>query len=145
MRRAAFLVLLLLAGCARRGDPVRGLLDDTAKAAEKRDASALVSHLTADFRADDGQDRAQVEQTVRGILAGYESLGVKLSEVTIERSPEAARVAFRADLSGAPRGAGLAAILPRSGAWRFDLRVVKERDEWKIASAGWRPLERGGP
>lgn len=145
MRRVLLLALLvLLPACARRGDPVRGLLDAAAKDAEGRDASALAARLTSDFRAAGGEGRAETEQMLKGLFFGYESLSVTLSDVTIERSPEVARVTFRADLAGTPRGGGLAAILPRSATYRFDFRVVREGENWKVAEAAWRPLSGDG-
>lgn len=144
MRRLLALALLLLLGaCAKKGDPVRELIDASVADAEARDADALAARLTQDFRAADGEDRAAMAQTIQRLLFAYERLDVDVTDVTIERAPQVAQVAFRASLSGAPRGGGLEAILPRSGSWRFELRVVEEEGTWKIAQASWRPLEGG--
>jgi hypothetical protein len=145
MRRALLVVLLLATACARRGDPVRSLLDDAVKDAEKKDAESLASRLATDFSAADGEDRAAMELTLRRFFFAYQSVGVKLTDVTIERSPDAAQVAFRADISGAPREGGLASLLPRSASYRFDLRLVREGDRWKVSQAAWRPLSGDGP
>lgn len=128
--------------CGEKGDPVRQTLDQVVAAAQERDAEAVAQHLAPDFQAADGSGRADAQATLRRYLAAYEQLSVRLSDVTIERGPSAARVTFRADVSGTPRKiGGLEGFLPRSSAYRFELRLVPEGERWKIAWASWEPAQ----
>ncbi len=69
---------------------------------------------------------------------------MRLSDVTIERAEGAARVRFRAELSGQPRQAsGLAGLLPSSETYRFDVRLVPDGSRWKVAWASWEPAGAG--
>ena len=55
--RRAFLLLFLCAGylaCRAKGDPVQETLDRVVRAAEKRDASAVVENLSAGYRDAEG-------------------------------------------------------------------------------------------
>ncbi len=133
----------LLAACGEKPDPVRSLLDDIVSAAEKRDAPAIVERLAPDFQAADGTGRADAEATLRGYLAAYERLGVRVSDLKIERAAGAARMRFRADLSGSPRKVGgLEGILPRSSAYRFDLRLAPDgKGRWLVTWAGWEQVQ----
>ena len=142
---AALLLVAVCMGivrCGEKRDPVRETLDRLTQAAEKRDAASAVANLADGFQASDGSGRADAEATLRRYFAAYENLDVKLSDLSIERAPAAARVSFRADLSGAPRKiGGIEGWLPRSSAYRFELRLVPEGDRWKVAWASYSPAE----
>ena len=142
-RRGRFFAALVLAlaagaGCRKSGDPVRESLDDLARAAHRRDAGALFESVTAGFQSAEGSSRADAEALVRRMFAAYEILDVTLSDVSIERSENAARARFRAELSGQPRKiGGLDGLFPRSSVYDFDVRLVPEDGRWKIAWASW--------
>jgi len=131
--------LFLFTGCGGGSDPVRGTIDEIVRAAEKRDASSVMDRLSADFQAADGSGRADAEAMLRRYLAAYESLNVRISDLTIERAAGAARARFRAELSGKPRQiAGLDGWLARTSSYRFDLRLSPDSaGRWLITSAGW--------
>ena len=129
--------------CGEKGDPVRASLDRMVKAAHERDAGAFMDNVAADFSAAEGMNRAEALLTVRRYFAAYAILDVTLRDVTIERAENAARARFTAELSGQPRKiGGLDAILPRSSAWKFELRLVPDGSRWKVAWASWEPAER---
>jgi len=142
---AALLLLAVCIGitrCREKRDPVRETLDRLVQAAEERDSTSVVAYLAQGFQASDGSGRADAEATLRRYFAAYEDLEVKLSDLSIERAPAAARVSFRADLSGAPRKiGGIEGWLPRSSSYRFELRLVPEGNRWKVAWASYSPAE----
>jgi len=131
--------LLLVTACGGGTDPVRGTIDEIVRAAEKRDAPAVMERLSHDFQAADGTGRADIETALRGYFAGYDRLSVRISDLTIERAASAARARFRAELSGTPRQiAGLDGWLPRTGSYRFDLRLSPDvRRRWLVTWAAW--------
>jgi|SRR5215471_15187262 len=138
--RAAALVAIWSFSCSRGGDPVRECLDDLVKATHNRDASAFVDRVAADFQAADGSSRVDAERLVRQYFAGYEILDVTVRDVTIEKAESAARVRFRAELSGQPRKiGGLDSFLPRASSYDFDMRLAPEAGKWKVAWASWTP------
>jgi hypothetical protein len=141
-RRRARVLLAFVLGCAcsKSGDPVRECLDALVSSAHDRDAAAFFDRVSADFQAADGSGRADAEATLRRYFAGYEILDVSIRDVTVEKGEDAARVRFRADLSGQPRKlGGLDAFLPRTSSYDFDLRMVPEGGKWKVAWASWQP------
>jgi hypothetical protein len=135
------LLVASAAGCGEKGDPVRQALDRLKAAAEERDAGGFVSGLAPDFRAEDGTGRAEADATLRRYFAAYQSLDVKTSDVSVERAADAARVRFRAELSGKPRslgGGGLEGLLPARSAYRFDLRLSPGAGgRWLVTWAAW--------
>ena len=137
---AAALSAIWIFSCARGGDPARECLDALVRAAHERDASAFFDRVAADFQAADGSTRADAEALLRRYFAGYEILDVTVSDVTIEKAENAARVRFRAELSGQPRKiGGLDSFLPRTSSYDFDMRLTPEGGKWKVAWAEWNP------
>ena len=141
---AAALSAIGILSCARGGDPARECLDALVQAAHNRDASAFFDRVAADFQAADGSTRADAEALLRRYFAGYEILDVTVSDVNIEKADNAARVRFRAELSGQPRKiGGLDSFLPRTSSYDFDMRLTPEAGKWKVAWAQWSPRSGG--
>jgi hypothetical protein len=134
---------LLAASCGRAPrDPVTECLAGAVAAAEKRDASGVMSRVSEDFRDAEGGGKADAAALVRRYLAAYESLSLALSDVAVERGPASAQAKFKVRMSGRPRAvAGLEGLLPRSSRWSFDVRLEAGPGGWKISSASWSPLE----
>lgn len=148
-RRRMFLSGLALAAaaaalcCGEKGDLVKASLDRIVKAVHHRNAQAFMDNVAVDFSAAEGMTRAEALQTVQRYFAAYAILNVTLRDVTIERAENAARARFTAQLEGQPQKiGGLDGILPRSSAWKFDLRLTPDGSRWKIAWASWEPAER---
>jgi hypothetical protein len=141
LRTAA--ALLLLASCSREPrNPVREVLKRVVASAEARDAGTVVGYLSASFRDAEGGSKADAADLLRRTLAAYESISLSLSDVVIAKGPEAANATFKVGMSGKPRAvAGLEGFLPRTSAWRFELRLELENGSWRITSAAWRRLE----
>jgi len=122
----------------RESDPIRATLDRVVKAARARDSRAVVENLTGNYRDAEGQTSADVAATLRRIFAAYEIIDVRLSDLEIDRAPDAARVTFRADFSGQPsKLGGLDRFVPSTSTYRFEVRLVPEGNRWKVAWASW--------
>lgn len=151
-RRAIGLVLaaILSAGmawsCGPTADPVRASLDAMVKAANARDAGALFERVAANFEAADGSGLADAKASVGRYFAAYEILDVSIRDVQIERAENAARVRLRAQMSGQPRRIrGLEGLFPSSAEYDFDMRLVAENGQWKVAWAQWNPAGAPAP
>jgi hypothetical protein len=140
LRSIATLTLLAFA-CGTPKDPVRAALDGLVRAADARDAGALFDRIAPGFSAADGSGRADARTVVERYFAAYETLDVRLEDVRIERGgPDAARVRFRARMSGQPRKiGGLEGLVPSFADYDFDLRLTNEGGSWKVAWAQWNP------
>lgn len=139
-----FLILpLLVLACRRESDPVRATLDSIVKAANARDAQAVVENLTGDYRDAEGQASTDVAATLRRLFNAYEIIDVRLSDVEIDRAPAAARATFHAEFSGQPRKlGGLDRFFPSASTYRFEVRLVPESNRWKVAWASWEVVRR---
>ncbi len=140
-RIAALVLVAAFLGCAKPADPVQATIDAVVKAANARDADALIQRVAPDFEAGDGTGRNEIEARLKGYFQAYEILHVQVSNVQIERSEAAARVRLRAEMNGQPRSiGGLGGLVPSAAKYDFDLRLVREGKEWKLAFAGWQPV-----
>jgi hypothetical protein len=132
--------LLIVPACGRTSDPVRATLERVREAVERRDVDGISSELADDFQAANGEGRDELAAGLRRILAGYESISIRLSDITTERGTGLAHVTFRAVLAGKPRGIGGAeAFLPRAATYRFDLRLVERDGRYRVTKAAWNP------
>jgi hypothetical protein len=145
MRKAAAsglaVLVVTLAACGAKRDPVLELLADLEKAAEARSAERIEERLAADFRTRDGMPRTEVGPMLRRYFAAYETVNIEVSEVQVEQSEARARMRFRVDFDGHPLQFGpLAGFLPPSAMYRFDLELKRIDGEWRVAEAEWEAL-----
>jgi hypothetical protein len=138
-RLALLLASLALGACGRAGgDPARQTLDDLVAAAEARDADRLAARLSDAFRGPGGMVKAEAIATVRRHVAAYESVGLTLHEVEIERRSGGATARCLVEFSGRAREAfGLGGLLPSAAVYRFELQLADEGGTWRVEQATW--------
>jgi hypothetical protein len=138
MRRAALALLLLSLAC-KKGDPIAATINDVAKAAEDRDAAAVVEQLAANY-ADENGGRREVEETLKRYFFGYRSIDVSIRDLQTFHTGPAAQAKFVVVFAGVPKEiGGLDQLLPSSATYRFDVWLVEEGGKWKITQAQWKP------
>jgi hypothetical protein len=128
----------MLAACGGPRDRVQVLLKDLERAAEHRDAEAVVQHLAPDFRGSGGLVRADVGPLLRRYFAAYEKVNLNVYDITIERGEGTVRARFRVDFDGRPlQFGGLSGFLPPSAMVRFDLGLRLVEGRLMVAEAAW--------
>jgi hypothetical protein len=136
MRFALLIVCLVsLVACGKPEGPdeaVRAVLIAAEKAAETRDVGAAMDLVSKDFRDAEGNDRAQLQQFVRGYFALNPRIELIVHEESVEfPEPNRARLALRIVQVGGRRGLDgerfTIELVDESGAWRL-LRVERTRD-----------------
>jgi hypothetical protein len=130
-------VLSLVACGGTPRDPVERLIDDISKAAESRDATAVGERLSEDFQGEGGVAKAETIAMVRQYLGGYERVNVDVFDL---QRAEAGRVKFRVEFAGKPKEiGGLAALLPSTAVYEFELEFAGEGKDLRVRRASWRP------
>jgi hypothetical protein len=132
-------VLAVLAGCSGGATPeqeVRAVIDSMEAAAEARDVSGVMEHVSPAYRSADGLDRAEAARYLRGYFVANQSIHLLTRIESLEfPAPDEARVQVQVGMAG--RGgqgaAGLSADL-----YDFDVALVREDGEWKVSYADWR-------
>ena len=136
--------LVAATACRGAGDPAADAVRSLARAANHRDASAIVAALAPGFEGSLGMSREDVDAELRRLFAAYASVDVSVSDLSTERYPEFTLARFRIEFRGAARRiGGLEGILPSSARYRFELRLVPEGRQWRVASAHWEEIGSG--
>ena len=143
MRKAALLVLVVAAAWScHRGDPVARRVDAVVAAVEDRDAGDVGKSISYSFKAEDGETKEQVLQTLRQYLFAYQNISVDVQEMKIAHGDDRADADFIANVRGNPKTiGGLDQLVPRWTKLRIHAELQREGSDWKIIAASWERLE----
>lgn len=137
---------VLLIGRLTRTPPtdeelIRALFDDAARAAEEKRVSDAVSGVSERFAAG-GLDRHGVKQLVAFQVLRGEWVSVSVAGARVRLDGDRARANVDAVLARGAKGRPLASLLPgEASAHRFECRLERERDGWRIVEATWRAVD----
>lgn len=125
---------------------IRAALDKAARAAQERKVDGVVELLSPRFRGKAGGETLTRDDVRRGVafeLFRGRWVSVEITGVTAIVEGKHARATVHAVLSRAvDRSKGLASLLPgEAAAHLFQLDLEEEDGEWRLVSAGWRPIE----
>jgi hypothetical protein len=122
-----FVAVILLASCGSRSSDetqVRELIDAVELAAESRDASDVVEHVTASYSDSNGFDRTQLERFLRGYFLANPKIELLVRIETLEFPVEGLGRA-RLHLDAIPSGDHVS----------VDVEFRHEDGDWRIARA----------
>ena len=139
-------VTAMLGGCARSGTPeaqVRAVIAAGEQAAEARDLSSLLEHISAAFLDERGGDRDDLKQTLRGYFVTHQSVAL-LTRIDSVEFPyrDLARVRVTVGTLGR-EAAGATAFELAADVNEIVLELKLEDDEWKVVRAAWQSTRRG--
>jgi uncharacterized membrane protein len=122
-------------------DRIRALFEDAARAAEEKRVGDAVEGVSERFRGG-GLDRRGVKQLVAFHVLRGEWVSVSVAGARIAVSGDVARVNVDAVLArGSGKGKAIAALVPgEATAHRFECRLEREPDGWRVVAAEWRPI-----
>lgn len=140
-RAGLLAALFTLAACSDPDSPeqqVRQLIEQMETAAEARDVSDLVEHLSPEFRDANGMTPEEAARYVRGYFVANQSIHLLTRIEQVEFPlPDEARARVLVGMVGRDADAAgkwdLAADL-----YEFDLTLRREDGEWKATFAKWR-------
>jgi len=131
---------MLAAGCGPAGTPedgIRALVAAAEEAAEARDASALKDLVADDYQDPSGRSASDIRSYVHGWLIAHQSVHLITRVDSIElEGTEQARLAVTVGLLGREAASDSAWDLA-GDVWRFDLRLARDGDDWRVIRAGW--------
>jgi ketosteroid isomerase-like protein len=137
------LVLLVLSACSKETeeDKVKKVVTSVQKAAEEKQISAVLDHISKNYLDPQGNDY----NGIKGLLAFYffrhQKVSVYMPNIDIVVTGATAKALFQAVLTGrGPEGG----VLPEAlGAYNFEVLLKKEDGDWKAASAKWERVGEG--
>lgn len=133
--------VIALAGCADRQTPdqqVRVVLEAVETAAEARDLSGVLEHVSGEFRDGQGAGREELRQAVAAYLLTHPSVHL-VTRVTSIEFPYRDLARVRMDVGSIARESdGGASLGIAADAKEVALELRLEGDEWKVTRAEWR-------
>ncbi len=137
---------VLFAGCSREESPearVRAVIAAGEAAAEARDLSGLLEHVSPAYRDAGGGGPDELKQTLRGYFVMHQSVHL-LTRIESVEFPyrDYARVRLKVGTLG--HGASGATSLDLAAdVHDVVLELQLEDDEWKVVRAAWQSARRG--
>jgi hypothetical protein len=132
--------LALLAGCGDDTSPeqqVRSVIESMELAAEERDVSGLMEHISDNYRDAQGQDRTEASRYARGYFIANQSVHLLTRIESLEfPQPDEARVKLQVGMAG--RGGETGAGGLTADLYNFDVVLVRDGGDWKVSYADWR-------
>lgn len=138
LTRGLCLAVVLLSGCGGSvSDPeaeIRAWIDTAEMAAENRNRRALMAGVADHYADARGNGRDDINDIVRIYMLRQQSIAVisKIDEIVLS-DDSAAQVALTVGMAGTNDNAlGLSA-----DAYRFELELEKDGDDWLLIGARW--------
>jgi len=120
---------------------IRAIFGRAAQAAEEKRPGDVVADVSERFRAGE-LDRDGVRRTVAGVIlrGGWLSASIAKANVLVEG--DAASAVVDVLLAQAAGARSLADLAPgEASVHRFDVRLAREPDGWRVTAARWAPVE----
>ena len=136
----------MLGGCARSDTPeaqVRAVIAAGEQAAEARDLSGLLAHVSPAFLDEHGGGQDELKQVLRGYFVTHQSIAL-LTRIDSVEFPyrDLARVRLTVGTLGR-EAAGATAFEFATDMNEIVLELKLEDDEWKVVRAAWQSTRRG--
>ncbi len=133
-------VTTVFAGCSREESPeeqVRAVIAAGEAAAEARDLSGILEHVSPAYRDEHGGGPDELKQYLRGYLVMHQSVHL-LARVESVEFPyrDYARVQLKVGMLGR-ESAGATSLDLAADVKEIVLELALEDDEWKVVRAAW--------
>jgi len=136
----------MLGGCVQSGTPeaqVRAVIAAGEQAAEARDLSGLLEHVSATFIDEHGGGRDDLKQVLRGYFVTHQSIAL-LTRIDSVEFPYRDLARVRVTVGTLDReAAGATAFEYATDINEIVLELKLEDDEWKVVRAAWPSTRRG--
>jgi hypothetical protein len=140
---AALLLPRLLRRAPTDEEQIRALLEAAAAAAEEKRVGDAVEGLSERFEGH-GLDRQGARRLVTFHVLRGSWVAVKLAGAKVLVQGDGALAVADVAMLRSGEGEELSRLLPeRATLHRFDLRLAREEDGWKVTRARWRPVTPG--
>jgi preprotein translocase subunit SecA len=148
MKAPVRMIIVILIGCflltaCDRGpalteeDKVRATLDAFEVAAQERSLSAMVKHISPEYRDFEGNDFAKVKRLLQFQLIKNQSINIFSKVRELEVIGNAATVELSVAMASRGVDLSLEEGRLRADTHRFSILLKSNNQEWKIRSVSW--------
>lgn len=126
---------------ADESEIIKDLLDRLVSLAEKKDRDRMLNYLGTDYLDFEGRDVIQTSRLLDYYFQNYQGIAIHLLDIYVDINENRAEVEADVLLSSGPLEA-LRKIVGLAGVYyRFDFRLEKPGNNWKIVYAAWREID----
>lgn len=124
-------------------ETIKDLLVRLVSLAEKKDRDRILTYLGTDYLDFEGRDVIQTGRLLDYYFQNYRGIAIHLLDVYVNINENQAEATADVLLSSGPletlrKIAGLVGVY-----YRFDFRLVKSGNNWKIVYAAWKEIDSG--
>ena len=141
------LVILLAAVSACSDDPdnpeqqVRDMISAGEEAVEARSIIGVLDFISDEYQDKDGRQKQEIKQLVAGYILRNKSIHMltRMQHVALNDDETRADVILYVGMAGVPVASVDQLVFTRADLYRFDLSLVLEDGDWRVARGDWHP------
>lgn len=137
---------IALTGCSEKDSPerqIRAMIDRAESVLEARDLFDARSLLSDSYKDNEKRTKQALVRLLSGYFLRNKSIHLLVQIDRIDLSdPQRPKVRLYSAMAGKPFADFEALLALRAALYRFDLELIREQDEWRIAGGRWQPATR---
>lgn len=139
------LVILLAALSACSDDPynpeqqVRDMISAGEETVEARSIKGVLDFISDNYQDNDGRRKQEIKQLIAGYILRNKSIHLltRMQHVALNDDETRADVILYVGMAGVPVASVDQLVFTRADLYRFDLSLVLEEGDWRVARGSW--------
>ena len=136
-------LLAVLSACT--GDPenpeeqIRKMIAAGEEAVEARSIMTVLDFIANDYQDKQGQQKKDIKRLIAGYILRNKSIYLltRVQQVALSEDKAQADVILYVGMAGVPVTSADQLMLTRADLYRFDLSLILEEGDWRVASGSW--------
>lgn len=139
------ILLAMLGACG--GDPdnpeqqIRHMLATAEQAVEDRSITGVVNFVANNYKDQSGRQKREINQLIAGYILRNKGIHLltRVHQVNLNQDGTRADIILYVGMAGVPLAGADQLVMTRADLYRFDLSLVQEEGEWRVAAGKWHP------
>lgn len=137
--------LLLLVACSGDSDTpedhIRKMLIAGEEAVEARELLGVGDFIAQNYKDSEGRGKKEVQKLLAGYLLRNKSIHLlsRIQGISLNEDQTGAEVVLYVGMANVPLQSMDQLLFARADLYRFDLSLVLEEGEWRVAGGSWHP------
>ena len=139
-------ILVLLCSCSSQPDTpehrIREMLREAEEAVETRSIFSARDYIAERYQDQYGRGKKSADRLISGYILRNKSIHLltRIQDIRLNEAGKQAEVTLYVGMSGTPVDDNEQLLMTRADIYRFDLQLVVENDQWRVAAASWQPV-----
>lgn len=139
------IVLAAVSACSDGPDNpeqrVRNMINAGEEAVEARSIIGVLDFISDNYQDKDGRQKQEIKQLIAGYILRNKSIHLltRVQHVALNDDETRADVILYVGMAGVPVASVDQLVFTRADLYRFDLSLVLEDGDWRVARGDWHP------